>query len=123
MKVYTSVSDPDLVKASLQSIEEERARMERLVRNRAILAPIALIAGSCGMALYFSGRSSSGWWGNPQYGPAGVLLACGVALVIFYWHAFLVYAGRCPIFHRTPCFKRRSSQAILTPDGCNGFGS
>jgi hypothetical protein len=121
MKVYKAVSDPDLIKASVQSIQAERAHMERLVGSRAVLLPIALIAGSCGMALYLNGRSTSGWWGNPQYGSAGVLLACGVALVIFYGtHALYILAvaqysiGRLVSngVHLRP----------FHPDGCNGFG-
>jgi len=121
MKVYKSVSDPDLIQASVQVIQAERAHMEKLAGNRAILLPIALLAGSCGMALYLNGRSTSGWWGNPQYGPAGVLLACGVALVIFYGtHSLYMLAvaqysiGRLVSngVHLRP----------FHPDGCNGFG-
>ncbi len=120
MNVYKAVSDPDLIKTNVQSIQAERAHMERLVGNRAVLLPIALIAGSCGMALYLNGRSTIGWWGNPQYGPAGVLLACGVVLVIFFGtHSLYMLAvaqysiGRLVAngVHLRP----------FHPDGCNGF--
>ena len=121
MKVYEAVTGPDLIKATVQSIQAERAHMESLVGNRAVLLPIALIAGSCGTALYLNGRSTSGWWGNPQYGPAGLVLACGVALVIFYGtHSLYMLAvaqysiGRLVSngVHLRP----------FHPDGCNGFG-
>lgn len=120
MRVYNSVSDPDLIKADLDTLDAERSRMQRLVGNRRVLAPFALIAGPCGIALYYNGSADSGWWGNPQYGPAGLVLACAVSLVIFYGlHAlYLLAVAQYSI-------ARLVSNGIhlrpFHPDGCNGF--
>ncbi len=120
MGVYNTVSDPNLINASSQAIALERARMEKLVKSRAILVPIALVAASCGIALYYNGRSDTGWWGNPQYGPAGIYLAVAVSLAIFVGlHALYMLAvaqysiGRLVSngIHLRP----------FHPDGCNGF--
>lgn len=120
MKVYDSVSHPDLIKAEPEVLLSERNHMERLVGNRAVFVPFALVAGSCGVALYFNGSSDSGWWGNPQYGPAGLVLACAVTLAIFYGlHAlYLLAVAQYSI-------ARLVSNGIhlrpFHPDGCNGF--
>ena len=119
-RVYDAVADPEILKASAATISSDRARMEKLVGSRWVLLPVALVAGSCGLALYFNGRSVAGWWGNPQYGVAGLVLACGVSLVIFYgMHALYMLAvaqysvGRLVSHgvHLRP----------FHPDGCNGF--
>lgn len=121
IRVYNAVSDPNLIQTNATTIASERARMESLARNRAVLVPIALVAGSCGLALYFNGRADTGWWGNPRYGPAGIMLAFGVSVVIFYgMHALYMLAvaqysiGRLVSngVHLRP----------FHPDGCNGFG-
>jgi hypothetical protein len=120
IRIYDTVSDREILKADANSIDAERKRLERLVQSRGVLAPILLIAGSCGLALYYNGRSAAGWWGNPQFGPAGMVMACGVALVIFYGlHALYMLAvtqysvGRLVShgIHLRP----------FHPDGCNGF--
>jgi hypothetical protein len=121
IRVYETVSDPDLINASRHAIALERDRMQRLLSSRAILVLIALIAASCGIALYYNGRSDTGWWGNPHYGPAGIYLAVAVSLVIFVGlHALYMLAvsqysmGRLVShgIHLRP----------FHPDGCNGFG-
>ena len=121
LAVYDSVSDPNLVNATSQAISLERHRMEKLVSNRVIILPIALVAASCGIALFYNGRSDMGWWGNPQYGPAGIYLAAAVSLAIFVGlHALYMLAvaqysiGRLVStgIHLRP----------FHPDGCNGFG-
>ena len=121
MAVYDTVSDPNLINATAQAITLERNRLVRLVASRAILVPIALVAASCGIALYYNGRSDTGWWGNPRYGPAGIYLAVAVSLAIFVGlHALYMLAvaqysiGRLVSngIHLRP----------FHPDGCNGFG-
>ena len=120
IRVYDSVSDPEVLKAGESLIASERERMERLIRSRAVLLPIVLIAGSCGLALYSKGRSVVGWWGNPQYGPAGIALACGVALVIFSgMHALYMLAVAQYSVGRLVSHGVRLRP--FHPDGCNGF--
>ena len=119
-QVYNTLSDPNVLRASKDCIAAEHRRMEGRVANRTILIPITLIAASSGIVLYYNGRSAVGWWGNSEYGPAGVLLSCLVSLVLFYgMHAMYILAVAQYSIGRLV-----SHGVRLRPfhaDGCNGF--
>lgn len=121
IQVYDTVGAPDLIQASRETIALERARMEKLVRNRVVLLPFAVIAGSSGFALYWNGCWIQDWWGNPKYGHAGILLGIAVAVVIFYgMHSLYMLS-----IAQYSIGRLVSSGVHLRPfhaDGCNGFG-
>ncbi len=120
--VYESVTSPGLLVASEHQISSEVHRLERRLSNRWVLVPFGAVAAFCGAALYFDGKLDAQWWGNPRYGPAGLVLAITIALAIFYgMHAlYLLAAGQHSIskligsgIHLRP----------FHPDGSNGFAA
>ena len=120
--VYESITKPGLLEADPKRISTEVHRLERLLDDRWVLVLFALVGALCGAALYFDGKLDAQWWGNPAYGPAGLVLAITIALAIFYGlHAlYLLAVGQHSL-------SRLISKGIhlrpFHPDGSNGFAA
>src|SRR5580700_2483674 len=120
--VYESIAKPGLLEVDEKQVSTELHRMERQLGNRWVVLLFAVIAALCGAALYFDGKLDLQWWGNPMYGPAGLMLAFTIALAIFYgMHAlYLLAVGQHSI-------SRLISKGIrlrpFHPDGSNGFAA
>jgi hypothetical protein len=120
--VYETITQPGLLNADARQVSTEVHRLERLLDNRWVAVLFALVAALCGAALYFDGKLDKQWWGNPAYGPAGLVLAITIALAIFYgMHAlYLLAVGQHSI---SKLISKGIHLRPFHPDGSNGFAA
>lgn len=120
--VYKAVADPALLNATEHAIEAERRRAERWLGNYAVVVVFAVMAAFCGAALYLDGSLDKGWWGNPVYGKAGLVLAVTIPLAMFYgMHSlYLLAVAQHSI---SKLISKGIKLRPFHPDGSNGFAS
>jgi hypothetical protein len=118
--VYQSVANPELLNVSESEVKSERNRMERWLNNRWVVVLFAITAAFCGAALYLDGKVNIGWWGNPIYGPAGLVLAVTIPLAMFYgMHSlYLLAVAQHSI---SKLIGKGIKLRPFHPDGSNGF--
>jgi len=118
--VYRAVANPELLNASEQEVKSERSRVERWLNNRWVVVLFAITAAFCGAALYLDGKVNIGWWGNPVYGPAGLVLAITIPLAMFYgMHSlYLLAVAQHSI---SKLISKGIKLRPFHPDGSNGF--
>jgi hypothetical protein len=120
--VYHSVANPELLNVTEAEVETERTRVERWLNNRLIIVMFVITASFCGAALYLDGQVNPGWWGNPSYGPAGLVLAITIPLAMFYgMHAlYLLAVAQHSI---SKLISKGIKLRPFHPDGSNGFAA
>lgn len=118
--VYTAIADPALLNVSEGEVAAEWRRSERWFSSRVAIASFAIIAISCGYALYIDGSNDYAWWGNPSYGLAGVALAIGVSAAMFFgMHSLYLLAVAQHSLSRL--ITKGIHLRPFHPDGTNGF--
>jgi hypothetical protein len=120
--VYKAVADPALLNATEGEIAAESRRAERWLGNYAVVALFAVMAVFCGAALYLDGTLDKGWWGNPVYGIAGLVLAVTIPLAMFYGMLAL-YLLAVSQHSISILISKGIKLRPFHPDGSNGFAS
>ncbi|MFZ1134340.1 MAG: hypothetical protein WAN69_05310 [Candidatus Korobacteraceae bacterium] len=120
--VYRSVANPELLNVTEEEVHAESRRAERQLSSVWVIVLFVLIAAFCGAALYLDGKVNIGWWGNPAYGDAGLVLALTIPLAMFYgMHAlYLLAVGQHSI---SKLISKGIKLRPFHPDGSNGFAS
>ena len=120
MGVYSAVANPELLNVTEAEVKSERSRVERWLNNRLVVVIFAVTAAFCGAALYLDGQVNIGWWGNPAYGKAGLVLAVTIPLAMFYgMHSlYLLAVAQHSI---SKLISKGIKLRPFHPDGSNGF--
>ena len=118
--VYQAVANPELLNVTESEVKTERSRAERWLNQRLVVVVFAVTAAFCGAALYLDGQFNMGWWGNPAYGKAGLVLAITIPLAIFYgMHSlYLLAVAQHSI---SKLISKGIKLRPFHPDGSNGF--
>ena len=118
--VYHAVANPELLNVTESEVKTERSRVERWLSNRLVVFVFAVTAAFCGAALYLDGGVNIGWWGNPVYGKAGLVLAVTIPLAMFYgMHSlYLLAVAQHSI---SKLISKGIKLRPFHPDGSNGF--
>jgi len=118
--VYQAVASPELLNVTESEVRTERSRAERWLNNRLVVVVFAVTAAFCGAALYLDGQVNIGWWGNPAYGKAGLVLAITIPLAMFYgMHSlYLLAVAQHSI---STLISKGIKLRPFHPDGSNGF--
>lgn len=119
-QVYASIADTELLKVDERELADQRARTNRQMGVRWVVILFAVIAALCGAAFYSDGKLATGWWGNPAYGPAGLVLSVTIPLALFYGtHTlYLLAVGQHSI---SKLINAGIKLRPFHPDGLNGF--
>jgi hypothetical protein len=120
--VYRAVANPELLNVTEEAVKAERRRAERQMNNVLVNVLFAVGAAFCGAALYLDGKVNVGWWGNPAYGKAGLVLASTIPLAMFYGMQAL-YLLAVAQHSISKLISKGIKLRPFHPDGSNGFAS